>query len=510
MKRTVQFLFAILTILATLLSACAPAATPAPVQEPTEAPTEAEAASPLTAEPTSPPEPVTLKVMNYSQEQAEFYKEASVEFQKEFPWITVQWDTMEQAAYNEGLPLMFQSGEAPDVFFWKSTKNPAMTMIELMNQDWIRPLAPDGNVPDEWKARFVEGAFVEGINMKDGQVYSFPFNDNIIWGPGYMFYSKDIFAQAGLDPEKAPATWGELKETCMTIKEKTGIHCLAVPLKGSDLQRIWYPLSGSYMTDNFFDYKNGRYAIDDPKLLQAFAFLQELYAANLVVPGVEDKTFSRQAMAIGQAAIYFDGAWMPGTFTSMGFEDLNYGVAATPYPDDGTRGSLQQGGYSENKYWVSKNTENPEAAWLFIEWMSRPDGYFAQEYLKRGYGTLAYTDNAKYITDPGMQEVIKHSKGLRVLIPEPLIACPELAQSKAYLDAEAHHKNWEWEAMVDALVNGKDFAPIAREISETKTKILTDTLATEAASGLDVSIDCYTFSDWDYTENFDLSMYNNQ
>jgi hypothetical protein len=142
--------------------------------------------------------------------------------------------------------------------------------------------------------------------------------------------------------------------------------------------------------------------------------------------------------------------------------------------------------------------------------MSRPDGYFAQEYLKRGYGTLAYTDNAKYITDPGMQEVIKHSKGLRVLIPEPLIACPDLAQSKAYLDAEAYHKNWEWEAMVDALVNGKDFAPIAKEISETKTKILTDTLATEAASGLDVSIDCYTFSDWDYTENFDLSMYNNQ
>lgn len=512
MKRTIQVVLAVLLIFGTLLSACAPAATPEPILAPTEAveaPDEAEPAAAVepTEEPAAPPEPVTIKVMNFSQEQADFYKEAATEFQKEYPWITVQWDTIEQKAYNEGLPLMFQSGEAPDIFFWKSTKNPAMTMIELDNQGWIRPLAPDGMVSDEWKARFADGAFVEGINVKNGEVYSFPFNDNIIWGPGYMFYNKDVFTQAGLDPEKAPATWSELKETCMTIKEKTGIYCLAVPLKGTDLQRTWYPLAGSIMTDSFFDYKNGRFSIDNPNLLETFSFLQELYAADLVVPGVEDKTFSRQAMASGLAAIYFGGAWMPGVFNSMGFSDLNYGVAAPPRPDDGDFGALQQGGYSENKYWVSSATESPEAAWLFIEWMTRPEGYFVQEYLNRGYGTLAYTDNAKYISDPGMQEVIKKSDGLRVLYPEPLIACPALAQSKAYLDAEAHRKSWEWEAMVDALVSGKDFAPIAKEIADTKTQILVDTLAAEAASGLDVSIDCYTFSDWDYTESFDLSMY---
>lgn len=477
----------------------APAA-PAAAQEPTAAP-----AAPAAQEPTAQ-EPVTLKVMNWSQEQAEFYQEAAAAFQEEYPHITVQWETLAQDKYRETLPLMFQSGDAPDIFFWIG-RNRVLTMAELLDQGWIAPIAPEGTDLTEWQQRWPEGSFVEGINLHEGEVYSFPFNDNKIWGPGYMFINREVYRAAGLNPDEPPATWSELREACQAIKANAGTYCLSVPLKGNHLQRTWYPLAGSIMTDSFFDLQQGRFAIDDPRMLEAFIFLQGLYNEDLVVPGINDHTFARQAMATGQAAIYFDGAWMPGVFDQMGFGDLDLGVAPPPYPDSGERGALGQT-LSENKFYVSSASEHPEAAWQFLEWMSRPDGYFAQEYLKRGFGTLGYADNAALITDPAMLEVAKIAdNGLRVMLPEPAIACPAVGQSKAYLNAESHHKDWEWEAMVEALTTGADFAPVATEIAATKNEIFQKTLAEEEAAGLAVSPDCYTFKDWDYGQPFSAAAY---
>ncbi|NDJ75239.1 MAG: extracellular solute-binding protein [Chloroflexi bacterium] len=463
-------------------------------------------ASVIVVQPAQAADTVTLKIMNWSQEQAEFYEDVADEFNDEYPNIELEFETMEQSAYREALPLMFQSDQAPDIFFWISTGNRVLTMAELYEFNWIAPLNPDG-VSDDWLERFPAGSFVEGINMVDGEVYSFPFNDNQIWGPGYMYMNNDVIRMAGLDPDAPPATWDELHDWCNTIKDQTGVYCLAIPLQGNDFQRTWYPLAGSIMTDRFFDYQQGRFAIDDPRLLEAFEFIQQLYEDDLVVPGVEDKGFARQAMGNGLAAIYFGGAWMPSVFENMGFDSLDLGVAPPPRPDDGPVGALQQG-YSENKYFVSSQTDHPAEAWAFIEWMTRPDGYFATEYLARGYGTLAFSDNAAYIENPVMQQLAADiAPTLRVLYPEPLVRCPDLAQSEAYLEAEQFHPNWEWEEMVEALVSGDDFSSMAAEIAETKNEIFLAALEEEAAAGLDVSIECYTYPDWEFTENFDPANY---
>lgn len=495
MKRTIQVLLVALIVFSTMLAACTPAATPesAPVEETAVPEVVAEATEVVAEEPTLAPDPVTITVMDYSQEQEDLHQASAAKFQEEYPWITVEWTTMEQKAYNESLPLMFQSGEAPDIFFYKSTNNPVLSMQELNKQGWIRPLSmDDGVLPADWQSRWQDGSFVNGINMIDDAVYSFPFNDAFIWGPGYMFMNMDVFAAAGLGADDIPETWSELKEVCQTIKSETGIYCLAIPLKGTDLQRTWYPIAGSIMTDRFFDYQNGVFSIDDPRILEAFNFIQDLYAEDLVLPGVEDKTFSRAAMASGQAAIYFGGAWMPGVFAGMGFEDLNLDVALAPAPDSGRSGALQAAIFSENKYWINSNTENPEAATLFIEWMTRPNGFFAENYLEAGLGTLAFADNAAFLTDPIMQKMISIHEGMKVIYPEPLMKCPDLAQSKAFLDAEGFHPNWEWEEMVLALTSGSDFGPVAEEIAKSKNDILKSTLEDEAAAGLNVSLDCYT------------------
>lgn len=446
-------------------------------------------------------EEVTLRIMNYSAEQQDFYDEAVSQFTAE-TGINVVWETLSRDAYEETLPRMFDDGSAPDLFFWLGA-NRVLTVSELIDAGWIQPL--DTSVlPDDWTSRWDDGMFVEGINIIDGDIYSFPFNDNKIWGAGYMYINNDVWEAAGLGADDVPTTWSELTSVCETVRE-SGPYCLAIPLEGTHFQRTWYPLAGVNYTDSFFDYQTGEFNIDDERMLETFNYIQSLYDADLVIPGINGRDETRASMAFGEAAIYFGGAWMPSVFAST-YEFTNVTAAAAPYPDDGLSGALAQTN-SENKYFISSTSDNVEAATQFIEWMTRPDGYFAQNYLEQGFGTLAFADNAAFITDPVMLDVIdialNQRPNMRVQYPEPAIQCPEVASSQAFVNADNIRRNWEWEEMALALTTGEDFSAIANDIAAAKNQMFQDTLEEEG-----ISPDCFAFGDvWDGISNFDPANY---
>lgn len=445
---------------------------------------------------------ITLKISDYSANENAFYQTITAEYHRLHPDVTIQWQTQSQAQYEQSLPLAFQSHQAPDIFFYKSTISPELSMSFLLKQGWIRPLDPAGNPPQSFLSRWQSGMFEEGINEHDGKVYGFPFTDDVIWGPGFMFYNKAMFQQAGLDPAHPPTTWSQFTSACEAIKAKTGKYCLAISLKGSNFQRIWYPIAGSIMTDQFFDYKNGTFDLNNPLLLQAFNFIQGLYQKGLVAPGVNDKNFSRQQLASGEVAIYFDGTWLPSTLTQLGFAENQYGIAPPPYPDNGPRGALASLN-TQNVYWVSSQTKYPEQAWQFIQWMTDPTGFFAQHYLKGGFGTLSFADNLKLTSDPAIHTMARIvSNGLRVTYPEPLLKCPALADSQAYAKAAGTNSSGEWQIMVNAIVKNTPLKPAADQLVKQREQTFLNTLQQEAASGLKVSQSCFSFPNWNYNENY--------
>jgi hypothetical protein len=136
--------------------------------------------------------------------------------------------------------------------------------------------------------------------------------------------------------------------------------------------------------------------------------------------------------------------------------------------------------------------------------MTRPKGYWAREYLRRGFGTLAFADNLRYLKDPLIGKMDKISETLRVTYPEPLVFNFELIKSEAFLKAERFKPNWEWIVMVRALLSNQDFEPSAREIAATKNRIFLETLKQEHERGLMVRPDDYAFPNWDVRENFNF------
>lgn len=449
--------------------------------------------------------PVTLKIADFSSEQIAFHKQVATEYHRLRPNVTIDWTTVAQAQYMQTLPLEFQSKQAPDIFYY--TQGGTNTMSQLIADGWIQPLTPTGKVPDEWMERWPAGSFENGINTKGGKVYGFPWQDTASWGPGYMYLNNAVFKAAGLDVTKPPVTWSDLRTDCAAIK-KAGKYCLAVPMKGTDLQRLWFALAAGSMTDLFFDYHTGRYDLDEDPPQKTFTYIQGLYRDGFIAPGVNDKSFSRQQLAAGQAGIYMDGPWMVSVWDQLGFHSDSYTVAPHPVPDGGATGALSERN-NQNAYWLSSQSAHPADAWAFIQWMTDPSGYFAENFLRNSFATLAFANNTKFLTDPAWQKIfaVAGTKGFRVKTPEPVLKCPDLARSKAEVDATRLHPNWEYEVMVSALVNGTALRPAAQQVAAGRQKVLEQTLQKEAAAGLKVSIDCYTFPTWQYTQSFDPSGY---
>jgi len=81
-------------------------------------------------------------------------------------------------------------------------------------------------------------AYIPGVrgyySLPDGRLASMPFNSST----AVMWYNKDAFAAAGLDPEKAPATWPEVVTAARAIKAKIG-----TPEMGA----VKFPITSSWM-----------------------------------------------------------------------------------------------------------------------------------------------------------------------------------------------------------------------------------------------------------------------
>jgi sn-glycerol 3-phosphate transport system substrate-binding protein len=70
-------------------------------------------------------------------------------------------------------------------------------------------------------------------SLADGRMASMPFNSST----AVMWYNKDAFRKAGLDPDKAPATWQEVRSAAETIKAKN-----AAPVAMTTSWPVWIQL----------------------------------------------------------------------------------------------------------------------------------------------------------------------------------------------------------------------------------------------------------------------------
>ena len=248
----------------------------------------------------------------------------------------------------------FEAGAEPDVLFYfnGNDSNPFVEAGKVVTIDEIRSVYPD-----------------YASNMKDEMIPACPADNKKYAVPFYgywegMFVNKSVCEQAGAEIPGADTTWEEFMEICQKIKD-AGYDPITVDdayqqsMYGHYLAMIkdvdWV---GELLTD-----KTGK-LWDDPAILQMAEDFQELREKGYFAKSVGSNVFpaaQNGEFAMGTAAMYYNGSWLPNEVAEITGDDFQWGAMFFPAPE-GSKYPYTTYTTGCQFYGVNKDCEHPEEA----------------------------------------------------------------------------------------------------------------------------------------------------
>lgn len=355
MKKLLSSMLAIL--LAGSLAACS-SSTPS-TSSGQQASTPASAAESSKAEvPAGNGEKLVFWTLQQSDSDVQGAQEKAVAAFEEENGCTVEVTALPYTELRDKLLAALAGGQGPDIL--------------MMDQIWTGQYAAAGFVEpiDDRIASsnikhddFFEGAW--GASSYLGKTYGVPF-DVGVWS--VIYYNKDMFREAGLDPESPPVTWDEFLEygKKMTKGDKYGtaifvgtgdaVQCM--------VDSFTFAAGGAIVNDD-----NTQCLINSEAGIKALDFWKA--CGEISPPGSvgrsEEDAF--KLFTSGQVGMAFYGEWGQDTITTRA-PDMDYGVCKLPVPKEGDTSVGTFGGFLVG---INTQCKNKDLAFKFIEYTSQKE-----------------------------------------------------------------------------------------------------------------------------------------
>ena len=286
----------------------------------------------------------------------------AAEFEKENPGIKVK--PIYAGTYQETIVKALtahKSGEPPVTSVLLSTD-----MFTLIDEDAIVPIDNFATTAEDkaWLASFYP-AFMQN-SRTGGKTWGVPFQRSTI----VLYWNKELFKEAGLDPNRAPANWTEMVEYAqkLTKKDPSGkVIQWGVQIPSSGFP---YWLFQGLTTENDVILANeagNEVYFDKPAVIEAVQFWVDLSKKhNVHPPGiVEWGTTPRDFFERKVAMMWTTTGNLTNVRSNAKFD---FGVAMLPA--NKKRGSPTGGG---NFYIFKKSSPaQQQAAFRFMKWITSP------------------------------------------------------------------------------------------------------------------------------------------
>lgn len=255
-----------------------------------------------------------------------------------------------------------RGGNPPQISVLLSTQ-----MFTLIDEDVIAPF--DDFLTDEEIESWIGGfypSFMEN-SQTGGKTYGIPFQRST----PVLYWNKEAFAEAGLDPETAPATWDDMVEMgkALTKKDDNGNVTqwgVRIPSAGFPywlFQGLSTP-AGAILANSDGNEVN----FNDPKVVEALEYMVSLSAEHgIMQPGSIEWGPTPKAFFEGETAMMWTTT---GNLTNVRTNaPFDFGVAMLPAKE--RRGAPTGGG---NFYLFKDSTdEQLDAAVDFVKWITQPE-----------------------------------------------------------------------------------------------------------------------------------------
>ncbi len=313
------------------------------------------------------------------------------ECQQKLPKITVHDEVMPFGdIWAANLAAVAAGHGMPDVIVSNRPALPrdAADGVYMSLEDW----ADRDNVRRD---QFYNWAWDQGVYNR--QIYGIPHETDV----RVLFYNKNLFRQAGLDPNKPPATWDELEQDANKLDK--------IDSNGKMERVAFFPLWN--LGADVWQYTNsadmmkpdGTPQIDNPKMVETVTWIKkwiDRYGGWEKLQSFRNQfgDAPKDVFMSGGVAMYADifgynsqlQFYRPNITLDNGQQvPLDWGVALLPY---NTKPGTWSGGFAMS---IPTGAKNPEAAWEFIKCATSSEGQISW-----ARDTQAQPTNLKAATDP--------------------------------------------------------------------------------------------------------------
>lgn len=252
------------------------------------------------------------------------------------------------------LATSVQSGDVPDLISFD-----LIFMPDFMKAGFLTDLTDTlGADPNQAK---VAQAFKD-LATYEGRLYGTGFTPDV----SILLYNKDLFAAAGLDPEKPPTTIAELQDYATKIHE-------------ANPEVYGYYFSGSCGGCNIFTQAPMMWGsgatllpagpdapvMDGPGVVETLTMLKELWEAGVIPESAEGDTGANFMATFETGTVAMQGS---GGFAISALKanhpEMNFGIAKIPGLEPGQNSSFVGGDVIA----IPKGAKNADLATSFITW----------------------------------------------------------------------------------------------------------------------------------------------
>ena len=358
-------------MLSVMLAGCAQTTTaPATEAAATEALTSENttAAVPESTTPTIDNTTATLTIWTGFPELEPFYRDVAAQFQKTHPNVKFEFLSTTLREFEAKLQTALPAGSGPDIFDAGSNIAPILVAGQLIDPN---PTAVDAQLKSGSYSDYVVNYFTY-----DGKTYGIPMLDGSL---ASLYYNKDLFTKAGLDPNTPPTTFDELMTDAKKLTEYDAngnitVSGLSLRLSGQGSgidEKFWFFLhnmGGDIIasSDSGKTWHNDYNNEAGQKALKFY--IDAVYKEHVTDQQVPSDSTAFEA---GQAAMLLRESWVIGDIAKNS-PNLNYGVA--PMPRDVRWDTLTQ----PNGVYVSKSSKNASLAWDYVQLLTSKENTVTQ------------------------------------------------------------------------------------------------------------------------------------
>jgi multiple sugar transport system substrate-binding protein len=267
-------------------------------------------------------------------------------FMAENPDITVNVTAVPWDAAHDRIVNAIAGSEVPDVSLVGST-----WMGEFATLGGLEPV-PDSIDP----SAFFEGSW--NTNVVDGVAYGVPWYVET----RLVYYRTDLAESGGFN--QAPANWDELTQLAQAQVDGGAEFGISLLPGGTGTWQTFMPFfwqAGGEIMD-----ESGAFTLAGDACVEALTYYDSFFESGLAQSIISDVPVEAQ-FADGSTGSFISGPWMIGIVTDAGTDPATFAVAPQPMEEAAT--SFVGGGNLA----VFEQSDNKEAAWAFVEYLSQPD-----------------------------------------------------------------------------------------------------------------------------------------